>query len=217
MFCGQIPLKFSEIRRMKGHWDERYAKTEGAYGTKPIPFWVQELSLCKGHNVLLPCEGEGRNALWAAQQGWKVHAVDSSVVGMATCDRWCKAAGVEDHVQTHVEDALTFQGDSAGYDVVGLFYAHMPAPLRRPFHQKAISWLKPGGKLILEGFSIDQLGLTSGGPNKSEMLFQMEQLKSDFNELVIERIAPKQTHLDEGPFHQGKAEIIQLVGTAPVL
>jgi hypothetical protein len=202
---------------MNGHWDERYAKTEGAYGRKPTPFWVQELSRCKGHSVLLPCEGEGRNALWAAQQGWKVHAVDSSAVGMATCDRWCKAAGVEDHVQTHIEDALTFEGDPEGYDVVGLFYAHMPALLRRTFHQKAIAWLKPGGKLVLEGFSIDQLGLTSGGPKKSEMLFQMNQLKSDFNELAIEHLAPKQTHLDEGPFHQGKAEIIQLVGTAPIL
>ena len=202
---------------MNGHWDERYAKTEGAYGRKPIPFWAQELSRCKGRSVLLPCEGEGRNALWAAQQGWEVHAVDFSAVGMATCRRWCKAAGVEDHVRTHVEDALTFQGVSAGYDVVGLFYAHMPEPLRRPFHQKAMSWLKPGGKLILEGFSIDQLGLTSGGPKKPEMLFQMDQLKSDFNELIIEHIASKQAHLDEGPFHQGKAEIIQLVGTAPIL
>jgi hypothetical protein len=49
------------------------------------------------------------------------------------------------------------------------------------------------------------------------MLFQMNQLKSDFNELAIEHLALKQTHLDEGPFHQGKAEIIQLVGTAPIL
>jgi hypothetical protein len=96
---------------MIGHWDERYAKTEGAYGRKPVPFWVQELSRCKGHSVLLPCEGEGRNALWAAQQGWEVHAVDSSAVGMATCDRWCKAAGVEDLVQTYIEDALTFDGN----------------------------------------------------------------------------------------------------------
>jgi hypothetical protein len=93
----------------------------------------------------------------------------------------------------------------------------MPPPLRRSFHQQATAWLKPGGKLILEGFSIDQLGLASGGPKKSEMLFQMNQLKSDFNELAIEHLAPKQTHLDEGPFHQGKAEIIQLVGTAPIL
>ena len=202
---------------MKGHWDIRYSETEGVYGKLPSPFWVQELSKCSGHLALLPCEGEGRNAVLAAQKGWNVDAVDSSAVGMATCARWSKEAGVGELVKTYVADALDFEGASDGYDVVGLFYAHMPNDIRQLFHRKAMSWLKPGGKIILEGFNSRQLTLHSGGPKDATMLFNIAQLESDFQGLVMEQMETVQTTLDEGPFHQGKAEIIRMVGTAPQL
>lgn len=201
---------------MKAHWDTRYTATEGAYGRLPNPFWAEELVRCRGKNALLPCEGEGRNALWAAKQGWSVDAFDSSSVGMATCERWCKAAGVEKLVKTHVADAFEFRkGLPKGYDVVGLFYAHMPEAQRRLFHRKAMSWLKPGGKLILEGFNSRQLGLTSGGPKDATMLFNEAILQDDFDGLIIEQLETIQTTLDEGPFHQGEAEIIRMVGSSP--
>lgn len=201
---------------MKGHWDKRYSSTEGAYGRLPNPFWAKELAKCRGKNALLPCEGEGRNAVWAAKQGWSVDAFDSSTVGMATCARWSKAAGVDKLVKTHVADAFEFQqGFPQGYDVVGLFYAHMPEAQRKLFHRKAVSWLKPGGKLILEGFNSRQLGLKSGGPKDATMLFNEAQLEEDFDGLIIERLEAIQTTLDEGPFHQGEAEIIRIVGSTP--
>ena len=201
---------------MKAHWDERYTATEGAYGKLPNPFWAQELVKCKGRSALLPCEGEGRNALWAAQQGWSVDAFDSSQVGMNTCARWCRTAGVENLVKTHVADAFEWRSELAnGHDVVGLFYAHMPEDQRRLFHHKALSWLKPGGKLILEGFNSRQLRLKSGGPKDAAMLFNKAQLEEDFDGLIIEQLETMRTTLDEGPFHQGEAEIIRMVGSAP--
>ena len=199
---------------MQGSWDKRYTEMEGVYGREPSPFWVQELQQCSGSTILLPCEGEGRNALWAAQEGWNVDAFDSSEVGMATCKKWCKAAGVAHRVSTHTADALSFQGTPDGYDVVGLFYAHMPAPIRQQFHRRAAGWLKPGGTLILEGFNPNQIGLGSGGPRDREMLFSADQLQDDFKDLKIEQVQTVQTHLNEGPFHQGKAEIIRLIGKA---
>ena len=100
---------------------------------------------------------------------------------------------------------------SEGYDVVGLFYAHMPEPLRKPFHVRAMQWLRPGGTLLLEGFHAEQLGKASGGPRDEKMLFTEHMLSEDFQELDVSLMQQKSVELNEGPYHQGPAEIIQLV------
>jgi cyclopropane fatty-acyl-phospholipid synthase-like methyltransferase len=195
---------------MHRFWDERYAE-EGVYGREPGPFWVEQLALCKGNRVLLPCEGEGRNAVWAAQHGWKVDAFDGSRVAVETCKRWASAAGVE--VQAFHSDAFEFTGHADGYDVVGLFYAHMPPDLRADFHARAARWLKPGGTLILEGFNPQQINRDSGGPSNPEMLFSESMLRSDFSNLAIQHLATRLVELNEGPYHQGPAEIIRMVAS----
>lgn len=201
---------------MHGFWDERYQE-EGVYGKKPNPFWVDQLSRLSPtparNRVLLPCEGEGRNAVWAAAQGWDVDAFDGSSVAVATCQRWATEAGVE--VQATQSDALAFEGRTGGYDAVGLFYAHMPAGMRSEFHQRAIAWLRPGGTLILEGFEPRQLGLASGGPKDPAMLFTPEMLAADFNALTILKNETSTVVLDEGPYHQGPAHIIQFTAQKP--
>ncbi len=193
---------------MHRFWDERYEE-EGVYGFEPTPFWAQQLAECPGTHVLLPCEGEGRNALWAAKTGWQVAAFDGSHVATATCLRWAHNAGVQ--VQATHADAFQFQGRQEGYDVVGLFYAHMPEPLRKPFHVRAMQWLRPGGTLLLEGFHAEQLGKASGGPRDEKMLFTEHMLSEDFQELDVSLMQQKSVELNEGPYHQGPAEIIQLV------
>lgn len=196
---------------MSSIWDERYRETEGVYGREANPFWMSELVKCEGDNLLLPCEGEGRNAVWGAQQGWNVHAFDSSGVGLETMKRWSQEAGV--YVNAEHADAFEFMGRPGGYDVVGLFYAHMPAHLRQAFHALAIKWLAPGGTLILEAFHVDQLNLHSGGPKDIEMLFTESLVRSDFKELSIQQCERVETSLNEGPFHQGPAVLLRMVGT----
>jgi hypothetical protein len=132
---------------------------------------------------------------------------------MATCRRWCEEASVEQLVKTHISDAMNFRGNESGYDVVGLFYAHTPHSIRQQFHRRAVTWLKPGGKLILEGFNTNQLGLSSGGPKDRSMLFSIDQLQNDFKGLKVEQLETIQVVLNEGPFHQGNAEIIRMIGS----
>ena len=105
--------------------------------------------------------------------------------------------------------------DAAGYDVVGLFYAHMPPHLRSPFHELATSWLRPGGRVILEGFEPRQLGLPSGGPKDEAMLFTPAMLAADFAGLKILKNETASVVLDEGPHHQGPAHIIQFIAQKP--
>lgn len=201
---------------MHRFWDERYQQ-EGVYGKEPNPFWVRELERVSPphaeNSLLLPCEGEGRNAVWAARKGWTVDAFDSSAVAVKTCQRWATEAGVE--VYTHHEDAFEFEGESDGYDVIGLFYAHMPPHLRFPFHERVIKWLRPGGRIILEGFEPRQLGLHSGGPKDEAMLFTPDLLAADFGGLEILKNQTASVVLDEGPYHQGPAHIIQFIAQKP--
>lgn len=197
---------------MHRFWDERYQQ-EGVYGKKPNPFWVRQLDKLSpeepNHHLLLPCEGEGRNAVWAARKGWTVDAFDGSAVATKTCKRWAKEADVQ--VKAHHADAFEFQGEVSGYSVIGLFYAHMPANLRSRFHRRVSKWLRPGGRLILEGFEPRQLDLNSGGPNDEAMLFTPEILASDFDGLEVILNETASVTLDEGPYHQGPAQIIQFI------
>ncbi len=201
---------------MHHFWDERYQQ-EGVYGKDPNPFWVRELDRISpdalNHRLLLPCEGEGKNALWAARNGWAVEAFDGSAVATATCLRWAKEAGVEVHAQ-HT-DAFEFEADESGYSVIGLFYAHMPSNLRMQFHERVTHWLCPGGRLILEGFGVQQLGLLSGGPRDKSMLFTPEMLRSDFASLEVIKNETASVVLDEGPYHQGLGHVVQFIAQKP--
>jgi SAM-dependent methyltransferase len=195
---------------MNSPWDARYANQEALYGKEPNAFFAQALSQFEGGSILLPCDGEGRNGLFAARQGWDVHAFDSSQVGVDTAQRWADEAGVSMHCT--VCDAFGYAPPQP-CDVVGLFYSHMPSDRRMEFHQRAIDWLKPGGTLILEGFHRDQLPFQSGGPRDEAMLFTPEMLALDFCELAITQNEFLEVILDEGPLHQGKACVTRFVGT----
>ena len=98
-------------------------------------------------------------------------------------------------------------------DVVAFIYAHFPATIRKQIHQKAITWLKPGGKLILEAFNPQQLQYNSGGPKDLSMLYTEDMMKEDFASLNIDLIQNLTTELNEGKYHKGKASIIRVVGT----
>lgn len=195
---------------MKSPWDIRYANQEALYGKAPNAFFSHILPLYPCGSILLPCDGEGRNAIHAAKKGWDVHAFDGSQVGINTAQRWAAEANVA--IQCDVSDAFDF-APKEQFDLVGLFYAHMPSERRRAFHHLAIQWLKPGGNLILEGFHTDQLHYQSGGPRNESMLFTPEMLAEDFKELLATQNEVVQVTLDEGPLHQGLASIVRYIGT----
>ncbi len=197
---------------MKAFWDERYGTEDTVYGREPNAFLAEQLAGRPLGSILLPCDGEGRNALHAARLGWEVHSFDYSHTGVEKALRWAEAAGVA--VNACVADAFAFEPEQA-FDAVALIYAHMPAERRAAFHQRAVQWLRPGGTLILEGFNPEQLGNPSGGPKDAAMLFTEEMLRADFAELDIEVCQTAATVIDEGPYHRGPAAVIRLVATRP--
>lgn len=193
-------------------WDERYKTHDTVYGVQPNVFWASRMALLPAGSVCLPCDGEGRNGLWAAEQGWDVHAFDLSEVGVSKTQQLAQARGVELSVQ--VGNAMTMEFDRT-FDLVGLVFAHMPSEMRAAFHRRAWSWVKPGGHLVAEGFHRDQLGLGSGGPKTLDMLFHEDTFVEDLTEVEDNAMlvwnARCEQVLDEGPFHQGPSVTCQVV------
>jgi len=196
---------------MKEFWNERYAQDEFIYGTEPNEFLREILTLLPTGKIILPCDGEGRNAVFAAKLGWEVNAFDFS----PSAKEKAKALAKQEKVNPNFEvaDIVEKEFKDNVADVVALIYAHFPEGLRKIAHQKAVKWLKPGGKLVLEAFNPKQIDNSSGGPKNMEMLYTEEMLREDFKELKIENLQMLETNLSEGEFHKGKANVIRLIAT----
>ncbi|MDX2245232.1 MAG: class I SAM-dependent methyltransferase [Bacteroidia bacterium] len=198
---------------MKEFWNSRFGAEEYAYGETPNVFFKQQLDTLPAGKLLMPAEGEGRNAVYAATRGWQVTAFDISEEGRKKALRLAEKRG------TSLEYLLQSFGETVfpegSFDCVGLIYAHAPANWRPVHHRKAVSFLRPGGTIILEGFSKTQLGNPSGGPQDISMLFSEEELRDDFAGLENLQIWYEETTLDEGPYHRGKASLVRLIGQKP--
>lgn len=191
-------------------WDERYAAKEYIYGTEPNVFFKQEIDKLKPGKLLLPAEGEGRNAVYASQLGWDVHAFDLSVEGQKKAFRLAKIQGVNINYQVIGFDEIDLKNDS--FDLIFLCYAHVPTGKRNFYHTKVANALKTGGKMMVEGFSKAQINNETGGPRNFEMLFSREELEDDFKMLSILQTEYKTVHLNEGNFHSGESDIVRLLG-----
>lgn len=194
---------------MKEFWDSRYGEAEYIYGTAPNAFFADFFDGKTPGRLLLPGEGEGRNAVHAARLGWKVDAVDYSAVAREKALRLARQHEVAINYQ--VENLLTWQPPACHYDLVALIYVHLASIERKQFHARVAGALAKGGTLLLEAFSKEQLGNTSGGPKDPDMLFSLEELAGDFQGLKVMSLEKKETILAEGEFHAGKANVLRLV------
>ncbi|MEZ4773929.1 MAG: class I SAM-dependent methyltransferase [Bacteroidia bacterium] len=198
---------------MKEFWNSRFGAEEYAYGEAPNVFFKQQLDALPPGKLLMPAEGEGRNAVYAATRGWQVTAFDISEEGRKKALRLAAKRGTSLEYLIHSFGEADFP---EMFDCIGLIYAHAPANLRPVHHLKAVSFLRPGGTIILEGFSKAQLGKPSGGPQDISMLFSEEELRKDFSGLANLEIWYEETSLDEGAYHKGEASLIRLVGKKPL-
>jgi len=193
---------------MKTLWNERYAQKEYVYGRQPNEFLKNYIDNYKSGSLLLPAEGEGRNAVYAAKRGWEVYAVDYSIEGQKKAFEWAEQNSVK--ISYEVADLSEWQCDLE-LDAIALIYAHFTPKKRSVIHQKLINNLKPGGTIILEAFSKKQIEYDSGGPKDPEMLYNTDLLKFDFSSLQIDFLQERLIELNEGRFHLGEASIIRMI------
>lgn len=195
---------------MENLWDQRYATDDYIYGTEPNDWFVEKLKILKPGKILLPAEGEGRNAAWAAAQGWQVTAFDQSPEAKTKAMRLANDKNVEFNYL--VKDIRCFRGEENYFDAIGLIYVHMPSDFRLQVHTELLRMLKPGGCIILEAFSKTQMENTSGGPKNPDLLYDAEELKVDFMPLRMLEFHTIRLHLEEGKLHHGIADVIRLFG-----
>ena len=191
-------------------WDERFGDDGYVYGEKPNAFLEHRHTLIpKDSKVLVLGDGEGRNGVFLARKRCQVTSVDESKVGLEKAQALAKRHGVE---LTTIQATLPNVDIELGvWDAVVLIYLHMPEEARRATHKLAVDALKPGGLLILEAFTPAQLEYSSGGPKDEAMLYTAEMLREDFAGMEFEAVAELETVLDEGPGHQGRAQVVRVL------
>jgi len=194
-------------------WNEKYSAAESLYGTEPLPFLRESLSHLKpGGRVLLPADGEGRNGVYLATEGFDVHTFDGSEVAVQKSRQDAADRGVIIHAT--VSSVADFGFPTEEFDGVISSYFHLQ-PYFPQLHQKYISCLKPGGVFLLEGFSKDQMNYDSGGPREKDMLFTQEGLREDFKDFDILMMEEKVEMLNSGTRHKGEGSVIRMIAKKP--
>ena len=196
---------------MQDFWEERYGAAAYAYGKQPNTFLETEIRKLNPGHALFPAEGEGRNAVFAARTGWSVEAFDYSNAGRKKALALAKSFDVNINYQVATIESFPFEQKQ--YDLIALFFVHLPPEFRRQLHSSCVNALRPGGKLLLEGFHTSQLGLNSGGPKAINMLFSLPDLEEDFTALKIDLITQQSVILNKGAYHNGPAETVRIIAT----
>lgn len=194
-------------------WNQRYNEDGFAYGIEPNDFLKSEFSrIPKGGRVLCLAEGEGRNAVFLAKQGYSVTAVDQSEVGLEKAQKFAEENGVE--IATVVSDLADFNLGTDEWDGIVSIAAHVPSELRKKLHQQVVNSLKKGGVFILEAYTERQLEMDGvGGPPASniDMFMSLSELENELKGLDIVIGDETVRHISEGKFHQGESAVVQLV------
>ena len=196
-------------------WDKRYSVSEYVYGEDPNGFLKEQLKTLPIGTILLVGEGEGRNGVYAARQGWKVSAFDISVEGKRKADRLARKHSVEIDYQVGELHDQNYQTEQ--FDVIALICTHFPAKSRSAIYKELIGYLRPGGTLIMEVFSTKQLnyqikGDSFGGPKNIDLLYTLEDIQSDFKSLEIVELEETEKRLREGNHQNDLSCVIRFVG-----
>jgi SAM-dependent methyltransferase len=194
---------------MKNSWDQRYSEPGFAYGRDPNGFFRQVLDGLQPGKILLPGEGEGRNAIYAARKQWDVTAFDQSSVARDKAMGWAGSEKLK--INYLLADMADFSCDKPDFDLVAIIYVHFPPSIRQQIHRKLAECLKPGGKFIIECFHKTQLKYGTGGPPVEELLYLEDDLKEDFSELKIIRCENSIVYKKEGKYHAGESSIIRFI------
>ena len=190
-------------------WNEKFANTDYAYGTEPNDFLASAVTNLKRGATLSLAEGEGRNAVWLAQQGFTVSAIEQSEKGVGKTLRLALQRGVI--VMAERGELETFHIQPNSWDLVVSIYAHTPQELRRKLHRQVVAGLKPGGVFVLEAYTPAQIANNTGGPKDVSLMPTVELLRSELAGLVFDHIEEVERDVVEGSLHTGPAHVVQVV------
>jgi SAM-dependent methyltransferase len=193
-------------------WDDRYGSPDFVFGTEPNDFLVTASACLPPRGLVVSLgEGEGRNGVFLAEQGFQVIAIDGSAVGLEKAKRLAASRNVA--IETIAGDLADIPFPMA--DGIISIFCHLPSVLRRDVYRRAKAALRPGGIFILEAYHPDQIGRGTGGPSDPDMLIRWDDLQNDWAD--CERILGQEIirEVNEGPAHHGMAAVTQAIFRKP--
>jgi len=166
-------------------WDQRYSGPDLVWSAGPNRFVADEVTALPPGRAIDLGTGEGRNAIWLAERGWRVTAVDFSAAGLAQAARLAaKRTVTVDWVQA---DLLAWQPAPGSYDLALIAYLHLPsADLARVFRAAAAA-VAPGGTLLVVGHDRDNIARGHGGPQDPDRLYTPTEVTAELGGLGIRR------------------------------
>ena len=194
-----------------GTWNRRFDQDGYLFGTEPNA-WLQQQAhhWAPGQRVLSVADGEGRNSVWLARRGLQVEAFDIAEAGVAKARQLAAERGVT--VDHQVADCDGFAWPEAAYDAVAAIFVQFADPaLRTRLFQRMVASLKPGGLLILQGYTPRQLDYRTGGPPILSHLYTADLLRTAFAGLTIITLSEYEADVQEGTGHSGRSALIGLV------
>lgn len=164
-------------------WDSRYSETDTMWSEEPNVFLVEKVGGMKpGRALDLGC-GEGRNALWLAERGWAVTAVDFSEVAVERGRHWANRRGLE--VDFRVSDVTEFDPEPESYDLVIVFYMQLPKDAVRNVLGRAVEAVARGGTLLVVAHDLDNLEHGYGGPPTPGVLYTTDLVLDSIGALSL--------------------------------
>jgi 2-polyprenyl-3-methyl-5-hydroxy-6-metoxy-1,4-benzoquinol methylase len=192
-------------------WNKRFRTDDYIFGTEPNE-WLREQAPVwqPGQRVLCVADGEGRNSVWLAAQGLRVDAFDLAEVGVAKARRLAAAKGVS--VNYTVADCDHFNYESGAYDGVAAIFVQFADPaLRERLFAHIKRCLKPGGVLVLQGYTPKQLDFKTGGPPQVSHLYTETLLRQAFADFDVLTLREYEAELKEGDRHTGMSALMGVV------
>lgn len=166
-------------------WDQRYSGPDLVWGAGPNRFVTEEVAALAAGRAIDLGTGEGRNAIWLAERGWQVTAVDFSAAGLARASRLAAERGVS--VDWAQADLLDYKPAPGGYDLVLVAYIHLPSASLARIFRTAAAAVAPGGTLLVIGHDRDNITRGHGGPQDPGRLYTPAAVTAELDGLAIRR------------------------------
>jgi len=189
-------------------WNDRYGGSDFLFGKTPNEYFKSKLDTLTPRKLFLPGDGEGRNGVYASQNGWSVTSADFSEIAIKRAKAFAFSSNVE--INFIFSNLISDELQENEFDVLGISFLHFNGTNKGIVHRKLSRTLKVGGYIILECFSESQIKLNSGGPRKKDSLYNTQELKEYYSNYEFIELKERKIILMEGEAHIGDAYVVRM-------
>ena len=194
-------------------WDERFGVDDYVYGKNPNLFLKENFNKIPKGDVLCVADGEGRNGVWLAKNGYNVTSIDFSPKAVEKINRLAQENNVP--INTICADLLEYNFGENKYAGIVSIFTHFKIDEMNLLHSKYLNALKPNGVFFMEVFAKEQLAFQTGGPKDIALLYDTQDIKDSFPTGKIELLKKDVVYLHEGHTHDGKAVVVRAIIRKP--